>query len=80
MRRDLVVEQKHLVQFVDDGGFADAGIAGDLQKLRRAAFDDSIESGEQAIHLARPAVQILGVQLPLWDMLCPQLERFSAPS
>ena len=43
---------QHLVQFIDDRGFADAGIAGDQHQLRRAALDDAIEGGEQGLDLA----------------------------
>ena len=32
------------VQFIDDGGFADAGISGEQHQFRRAALDDAVET------------------------------------
>ena len=49
---------QRLVQLVDDGGLADAGIARDQHQLRRAARDHAIESGEQGIDLARSARRV----------------------
>jgi hypothetical protein len=45
--------RKRPVQFVDDRGFADAGIAGDQRELRRAALDDAVEGGEQGADLEK---------------------------
>src|SRR5262249_21448774 len=53
---------QRFVQFIDDGGFADPGIAGNQHQLRPAALDDAVERGEQGIDLARPPVQLLGDQ------------------
>ncbi len=38
---------QRLVQLIDDGGLADAGISRDQHQLRPAALDDAIEGGEQ---------------------------------
>ena len=47
---------EHLVQFIDDRRFADAGISRDQHQFRRAALDDAIEGGEQGLDLARTPV------------------------
>src|SRR6266850_7596190 len=53
------------VQLVDDGGLADAGIAGDQHQLWPAARYHAIEGGEQGCDLALPPVQLLGGQHPV---------------
>src|ERR1700675_1427030 len=53
------------MKFIDDRGFADAGISGDQHQLRRAVVDYAIEAGEQGLCLARPSVQLLGKQQPI---------------
>ena len=62
------------VQLIDDGGLADAGIAGDQHQLRPAAGDDAIEGGEQGLDLALAAVQFLGNQKPVRCVLLAQRE------
>ena len=49
----------HLVQLIDDRGFADAGISRDQHQFRHAGPDDAAEGGEQGLDLARPPVQFL---------------------
>ena len=61
-REQAARRHEHLVQLIDDGGLADAGIAGDQHQLRSAALDDAVEGGEQGIDLARSPVQLLGDQ------------------
>ncbi len=66
------------MQLVDDRGFADAGIAGDQNQLRRATLDDAIEGGEQGLDLARSAVQLLGNQQPVGRVVLAQGEVVDA--
>ncbi len=54
------LRHQRLVQLVDDGGLADAGIAGDQHQLGPAAGDDAVEGGEQGLDLALAPVQFLG--------------------
>ena len=56
---------QRLMQLVDDGGLADAGIAGDQHQLRPAGGDDAVEGGEQGIDLALSPVELLGDQRPV---------------
>ena len=65
---------QRLVQLIDDGGLADAGISGDQHQLRRAARDDAVEGGEQGLDLALPAVQLLGNQQPVGRVVFAQRE------
>ena len=71
---------KHLVQFIDDRGFSDAGISGDQHQLRRAALDDAIEGREQGLDLALPAVQLLGDQQPIGRVVLAQWELIDVPA
>ena len=65
---------QRLVQLIDDGGLADAGIAGDQHQLRPAAGDDAVEGGEQGLDLALSPVQFLGNQKPVGRVLLAQRE------
>ena len=56
---------ERLVQLIDDGGLADAGIAGNQHQLRPAAGDDTVEGGKQDLDLALSPVQLLGNQKPV---------------
>jgi len=69
---------KHLVQFIDDRGFSDAGIAGNQHQLRRAAFNDPIERGDQGVDLALPPIQLLGYQQPVRRVVFTQWEGIDA--
>ncbi len=62
------------MQLIDDGGLADAGIAGDQHQLRPAASDDAVEGGEQGLDLALSPVQFLGNQKPVGRVLLAQRE------
>ena len=66
------------MQLIDDGGLADAGIAGDQHQLRRAAGDDAIEGGEQGLDLARSPVQFLGNQQPVGRVVFAKREGVDA--
>src|SRR5208282_1958037 len=69
---------ERLVQFVDDRGFADAGIAGDQHQLRRAALDNAVEGGEQGLDLALSAIQLLGDQQPVGRVVSAKREDIDA--
>src|SRR5215469_10500256 len=56
---------QHRLEFVDDRGFAHAGIARDQDQFRGATDDDAIEGGEQGVDLALPSVEFLGNQQPV---------------
>ena len=48
------------MEFIDDCGFADAGISGDQHQFRSATANDAVEGGEEGVNLAVPPVQLLG--------------------
>src|SRR5262245_25470443 len=56
---------ERLVEFIDDGGLADAGISGNEQQLRPAVSHDAVEGGEQGLDLGCSAVQFLRNQQPV---------------
>jgi hypothetical protein len=66
------------MQFVDDRGFANAGISGDQHQLRPTALDASIERGKQGADLAFTPVQLLGNQQPVGDFAFAQRVGCSA--
>src|SRR5262245_46529257 len=53
------------MEFIDDGGFTDTGIAGNEDQLRRAALDDAIKASEQCLDLPLAAVECLRNQEPV---------------
>src|SRR5262245_15406993 len=57
---------QRFVQLIDDGGFADSGIAGNQHQLRPAALDDAVEGRKQGLDLTRSPVQLLGDHQPVW--------------
>ena len=57
------------MQLTDDRGFSDAGISRDEHQFRRAALDHTVESRQQGVDLAFPAVQLLGDQQPIGDVV-----------
>ena len=65
---------QRLVQFIDDGGLADARIAGEQHQLRPAAGDDAVEGAEQGLDLALSPIQFLGNQKPVGCVLLAQRE------
>src|SRR6202043_1463802 len=67
---------QRLVQLIDDGGLADAGIAGDQHQLRPAAGDDAVEGSEQGLDLALPAVELLRDQQPVRYVVSTEREGF----
>src|SRR5208337_1199928 len=70
---------KRLVQFVDDRGFADAGIARDQNQFRLAAFDRAIEGGEQGLDLAISPVQLLRDHKPIGRIAFTKSKALDAP-
>jgi hypothetical protein len=65
---------QRLVQLVDDGRLADAGIARDQHQLRPAAPDHAVEGSEQALDLALAPVQFLGNHKPVGRILLAERE------
>ena len=65
---------QRFVQLIDDGGFADSGIAGNQHQLRPAAAYDAVEGSEQDLDLARSPVQFLGDQQPVWAVVFAKRE------
>src|SRR6266852_744240 len=55
-RKKTTRRNQRFVQFINDGGFADAGIAGHQHQLRPAGLDDAVKGGEQGLDLARSPV------------------------
>src|SRR5713101_4396702 len=70
---------KHSMKFIDDRGFADAGISGDQHQLRRAVVDYAVKAGEQGLYLARPSVQLLGKQQPIGRVVFAKRKGIDAP-
>ena len=58
------------VQFVDDRGFADAGIAGDQHEFGRAIGHDPIERGDKAFDLRFASIEFFGDQQPVGPVVC----------
>ncbi len=56
---------QRLVQLVDDGGLADAGISRHEHEFRGALSHNSVESCSQRLNLALPAVEFLRDQQPV---------------
>src|SRR5207244_12576409 len=52
-REQAARRHEHLVQLIDHGGLADAGIAGDQHQLGSAALDDAGDGGAQGSDSAR---------------------------
>src|SRR6516165_9002163 len=57
-RKEPARGHQHLVQFIDDRGFADAGIAGDQHQLKRAATNYPIDRGDQGADLVLPRIHL----------------------
>src|SRR6478672_82462 len=67
------------MQFVDDRGFADAGISGDQHQLHRAGVDYAVKAGEQGLYLARPSVQLFGKRQPIGRVVFAKRKGVDAP-
>jgi hypothetical protein len=65
---------KHLVQLVDHGGFADAGISGYEHELRGPLRQDPVERCEQYIDFALSPVQFSRDQQSIWRIVGTQRE------
>src|SRR5207245_7189214 len=55
--KEAAGRHEHFMQLVDDGGLADAGIAGDQHQLRHPARHDAVEGSEQRVDLARSPIE-----------------------
>src|ERR1700744_1463529 len=60
---------KHLLQLVHDGRFADARIAGHKHELRSTVRHDTVEGREQCANLALSTIQLFGNHQPVWNVL-----------
>ena len=69
---------QHPVQLMDDGGLADAGIAGDQHEFRRAGGHHPIEGGEQGLDLTLSPIQLLGNQELVGDVVFAERELVDA--
>src|SRR5262245_25761609 len=58
-RKKATRTNQRFMQLIDDGGFADSGIAGNQHQLRPGTGYDTIEGGKQRLDLARSPVQFL---------------------
>src|SRR5262249_56733885 len=54
------------MEFIDDGGLPDTGIAGHEDQRRRAAVADAIKAREQCVDCPLAAVKLLRNQEPVW--------------
>src|SRR5262249_44792693 len=70
---------QRFVQLIDDGGFADSGIAGNQHQLRPAALDDAVKGGEQGIDLEYSPVQLLGDQQPVGCVVFAKRKWIDSP-
>src|SRR5215510_6934038 len=70
---------QRFVQLIDDGGFADSGIAGNQHQLRPAALDDAVKGGEQGIDLECSPVQLLGDQQPVGCVVFAKRKWIDSP-
>src|SRR6201986_3140577 len=59
---------KHLVQLVDQRGFADARITGHKHKLWPTLRHDPVEGCEQGVNLALSTIELFGNQQPVWKV------------
>src|SRR6185437_1038901 len=59
---------QRLVQLIDDGGFADSGIAGNQNQLRPAAGYHMIKRSKQGLALALSPVQFLRAKQTFWKV------------
>src|SRR6516225_2074160 len=69
---------KHLVQLMDDRGFADARISGEQDQFRPAALPAALERSDQGIDLAHPSIQLLWDQQPVWRVVLAKRKRVDA--
>src|SRR3954466_7468478 len=63
---------QRFVQLIDDGGFADSGIAGNQHQLRPAAGYHTIKRRKERVDLARSPIQFLRDQQTIWSVVLTQ--------
>src|SRR5260370_14740356 len=66
------------MEFIDDRGLADAGVAGNKNKLRPTAGYNTVEGGKQGADFRFSAVQSLWNQQPVWRILFAKREFVNA--
>ncbi len=69
---------QRFMEFIDDRGLADTGIAGNKNQLRPAAGYYTVESAEQHANLRFAPVQFLRNQQPVWRVLFTKRELVNA--
>src|SRR5262245_34493987 len=67
------------MEFIDDGGLTDTGIAGNEDQLRRAAFYDAIKASEQCLDFPLAAVQFLQNQKAVGRVVRPERKLVDPP-
>src|SRR5262245_59774660 len=70
---------ERLMEFIDDGGLTDTGIAGNEDQLRRAAFYDAIKASEQCLDFPLAAVEFLQNQKPVWCVVLAKRKLVDPP-
>jgi len=73
-REQATRRDEHLVQLVYYRGFADPGIAGHEHEFRGALGHNSVESPNQRLNLALPAVELLRDQQPIRPIVLAKRE------
>src|SRR5271166_6205143 len=68
-------QRDHLVQLVDDRGFADSRVTRHEHQLRYAASDDPVEGAKKDCALRVTPIQLLRDQKPVWYILGAQRKR-----
>src|SRR6266851_8023058 len=69
---------KRLVEFIDNGSLADAGVSRNEHQLRSTAGDDAVESSEEGLNFGCSPVQCFGNQQPVWRVVFAKREFVDA--
>ena len=77
-RKEAARRDQHLVQFVDDRGFADAGIAGHQHEFGSAVGHHAIERRDERVYLALAPVEPFRDQQPVRHVVRTGLELVDA--
>src|SRR6266446_8736735 len=63
---------QRFVQLIDDGGFADSGIAGNQHQLRPASSHHTIKRRKESVDLSLSPVQFFRDQQTIWRVVLGQ--------
>src|SRR6266851_7674019 len=69
---------KRLVEFIDNGSLADAGVSRNEHQLRSTVGDDAVESSEEGLNFGCSPVQFFGNQQPVWRVVFAKREFVDA--